>query len=60
MIPLKNQDNIANSESLTSSPKRYTRRNFIALGMLGTFGLTGGYFCIDTLFKEEGAKKNRH
>lgn len=60
VIPLKNQGNLINTESLNQPLKRYTRRKFIGLGLLGTLGLTGGYSAIDNIFGEQKDKKIRH
>lgn len=50
---MRSQSNLIDTTSLSQPPKRYTRRKFIGLGLLGTLGLTGGYFAIDTVYREQ-------
>ncbi len=59
MIPLKHQGNIINNESLSQPPKRYTRRKFIGVGLLGTLGLTGGYFAIDNALQKDNKSRQK-
>ena len=52
-MPLNMRRNQIDTSSLIQPPKRCTRRKFISLGLLGTLGLTGGYFTIATAFGEQ-------
>jgi len=54
---LKDQINLISTESLSRTPKRFTRRKFIGLGLLGTLGLTGGYGVIDNVFGEQNENR---
>ncbi|WP_291349084.1 MBL fold metallo-hydrolase [Desulfosporosinus sp.] len=55
---MKDQLDLSNSESLSNSSKRFTRRKFISLGLLGTLGLTGGYVAMDNVFGNQGTKNS--
>ncbi|SHH99116.1 MBL fold metallo-hydrolase [Desulfosporosinus lacus] len=45
-------------ESRHQPPTPYTRREFINLGILGTLGLTGGYFAITNVLGERSGEKS--
>lgn len=52
------QGNLFDPESRHQPLTRYTRREFISLGMLGTLGLTGGYFAINNVLGEQSGEKS--
>lgn len=54
---MKNQGNLINTKSLNQPLKRYTRREFVGIGLLGTLGLTGGYGAIETVFGKQNDNK---